>query len=292
MTIVGVDVLIIGCGYVGRRAAAAWLAAGATVAALTRSAQNAAELSAEGILPIIGDVLQPETLSALPAADLVLYAVGFDRTANHSQREVYVDGLENVLAAITPKIGRLIYLSSTSVYGQTGGEWVDEESPCQPMRANGQVCLDAEQLLARRLAGEDTPAAHILRLAGIYGPCRLLARIEALKNGDPLAGNPDGFLNLIHVDDIVRAIFACRARGEAGRTYLVSDDRPVTRREYYETLAELIGAPPPQFEGGASRRHAAESLNKRCRNRRLREELQVELAYPTIATGLPAAVGD
>lgn len=283
-------VLIVGCGYVGRRAAAKWHSRGDSVCALTRSPQRGEELAAAGVTPIIGDVMQPETLVELPTADLVLYAVGLDRSAGYSQREVYVEGLKNVLAAIKGKCPRLIYLSSTSVYGQTAGEWVDEESPCQPTRSSGQVCLEAERtLLSTAESGE--LSAHILRLSGIYGPGRLLARLEALRSGEPLAGNPEGFLNLIHVDDIVRAIFACEQRGAANQTYLISDDRPITRRVYYETLAKLVEAPKPQFDGRSSERHDAGSLNKRCRNRRMRDQLEVELAYPTIETGLPAALG-
>ena len=284
------SVLIIGCGYVGQRAAQAWLSEGRSVSALTRSAENAARLAALGITPIIGDVTRPASLTDLPAADLVLYAVGFDRSAAHSQRAVYVDGLKNVLAEIHTRTGHWIYLSSTSVYGQTAGEWVDESSPCEPLRENGQVCLDAERVIESQLGGNSTTEFQILRLAGISGPNRLLARVAALREGEPLAGNPDGYLNLIYVEDIVRTISACASRGVTGQTYLVSDDRPMTRRAYYETLAQLIGAAPPQFGGGGSGRHGAESLNKRCKNRRLREELAVELAYPTIETGLPAAL--
>ena len=285
-------VLIIGCGYVGRRAARHWLDDGHHVSALTRSAENAARLADLGVTPVVGDVLQPPSLTNLPTADVVLYAVGFDRSTGDTQRAVYVDGLRNVLSAVESRIGRLIYLSSTSVYGQSAGEVVDETSPCQPLRPNGQVCLDAEAVIRERLGERSGVDFNILRLAGIYGPQRLLARVEALRRGEPLSGNPEGFLNLIHVDDIVRAISACQQRGAPGQLYLVSDDHPVTRREYYEALALLIGAKPPTFGGGDSARHAAESLNKRCNNRRRREELAVELAYPTIETGLPAALRD
>ena len=270
----------------GLRAAKAWLRDGHAVSALTRSTENAERLSELGITPVLGDVLDPSSLTTLPAARTVLYGVGFDRRGKHSQRDVYVTGLENVLREVESRVDRVIYLSSISVYGQTGGEWVDESFPCQPDRDNGRVCLEAEQVLAS-LLGE---RATILRLAGIYGPGRLLARIAALRDNDPLAGNPTGFLNLIHVDDVVRAILACEQRGQPGTIYLVNDDHPVTRREYFETLALLLDAPAPRFDGTDSLRHTFNSLNKRCRNRRMREELLVDLAYPTIATGLRAAL--
>jgi nucleoside-diphosphate-sugar epimerase len=270
-----------------------WLAAGDEVLALTRSEEHARELAAEGIQPLIGDVTDPATLAALPAADTVLYAVGFDRLSGKTQREVYVAGLENVLQRLASRAGRLVYISSTSVYGQAGGEWIDEGSPCHPQRPNGQVCLEAEQVVWRYFPPRkeaNGPRANVLRLSGIYGPGRLLARAAALRAAEPLSGNPEAFLNLIHVDDAAACVLACEARGRAGETYLVSDDRPSPRREYFEALARLIGAPPPRFAPADD----AEStgLNKRCSNHKLHAELQVTLRFPTIDRGLADALRD
>lgn len=283
--------LIIGCGYLGRRVAKAWLQRGDAVSALTRSADSAAELRSLGIEPVLGDVTDADSLRALPDAETVLYAVGFDRSAGRTQREVSVGGLENALRVISPRVGRLIYTSSTSVYGQRDGEWIDESSPCEPTRPNGRVCLEAEQTVWRDFPAGSREAAgrraNVLRLAGLYGLGRLLRRIEALRSGEPLSGNPEAYLNLIHVDDAVQAVLACESRHVAPATCLVCDDRPATRREYFETLASLIGAPPPRFEHLADK---AAGRGKRCQNRKLRAELGVELIYPTIAAGLSAAV--
>ena len=275
--------LIIGCGYLGRRAARRWVAQGDRVFALTRSESNAAELRELGVTPILGDVLDPSSLRSLPSTDTLLYAVGLDRNSGRSQREVYVDGLRSVLAELPASRPRIIYISSTSVYGQSAGEWVDEESECKPASPGGKVCLEAEELLRR-----EAPSAQILRLAGIYGPGRLIARIEQLRNGSPLSGNPQAWLNLVHVEDAVSAVIASDRRGLPGSTWLVSDDRPSHRREYYDLLAWLVGAPAPRFAEPES--PADQQLNKRCRNRRLREALHVELRFPTIALGLPDAV--
>lgn len=277
--------LIIGCGYVGRRVARQWLAGGDIVHALTRRAAHADELRAIGIVPVIGDVMQPESLATLPRVGTVLYAVGLDRTSGRSQREVYVDGLAHALDRIAPSSPKVIYLSSTSVYGQDAGEWVDETSDLRPESENGKVCLDAERLLLDRLR-----SAMVLRLAGIYGPGRLVARVAALRAGEPLEGNPDAWLNLIHVDDVVTAVLACERLGMPGSTWLVSDDRPALRRDYYGLLAALIGAPPPTFASLTSESPERSKLNKRCCNRRMREELQVSLRYPTIAEGLRASL--
>ncbi|HLJ11274.1 MAG TPA: NAD-dependent epimerase/dehydratase family protein [Planctomycetaceae bacterium] len=304
--------LIVGCGYLGRRVAKRWIAHGDWVAALTRSPEHARELRAVGIEPIVGDVTAPATLEALPEADSLLFAVGLDRTAGKSQREVYVGGLENVLRRAAGRFGRILYVSSTSVYGQNEGQWVDETSPCDPTSENGKVCRDAELLLHR-----EVPEANILRLAGLYGPGRLVARVEALRQGNLVVeGNPEAWLNLIHVDDAATAVVACEKRGAPGAAYLVSDDRPCRRREYYTLLAWLVGAPMPKFAvqdaaakviepQGADDASAAPvaipnvaeapsgdrfALNKRCRNRRLRDELQVALRYPRIELGLVAAL--
>src|SRR5205085_10095462 len=114
----GAECLIIGCGYLGRRVAARWTAAGRTVAALTR--RNADTLRNLGIAPVVGDVLDPASLRGLPAAGTVLYAVGMDRGAGRSMREVYLDGLRHVLGTL-PAPRRFVYVSSTGVYGQTDG---------------------------------------------------------------------------------------------------------------------------------------------------------------------------
>lgn len=273
--------LVIGCGYLGERVAREWRQQGDEVWALTRSADRAENFASLGFRPIIGDVLDPESLRNLPAAKTVLYAVGFDRTSAASKRSVYVDGLSNVLRGIEAKCERFVYVSSTSVYGQDAGELVDESSPTTPTEVNGCICRDAEAAV-RQLKAE----AIILRLAGIYGPGRLLARVEQLRRGDRLTGNPEAWLNLIHVEDAVRAVLAAETRGVLGETYLVCDDQPLPRREYYSALAEAVGAPAPQFEDLAADAPERKRFNKRCVNRRLREELCVDLQFPTITSGL------
>ena len=261
--------LIIGCGYLGRVAARRRLAAGHRVAALTRS--RADELRALGIEPVVGDVTDP--VLRLPAADTVLYAVGLDRSAGKSMREVYVGGLANVLKALPP-VRRFVYVNSTSVYGQTDGGWVDESSPTEPAEENGRIVLDAERVLHER-----RPEAIILRFAGIYGPGRGV-RKAAVERGEPIAADPDGWLNLIHVEDGAAAVLAAAERGELGSTYNVADDRPVARREFYAEMAALLGAPAPRFAA------ATERNNRRISNRRMRVELGVGLRFPDFRAGL------
>lgn len=243
--------LIVGAGYLGRVVAERWRASGDLVYATTRSANHADELRAAGLRPILWNVL--ESVGELPAADVVLYAVGFDRSAGVSQRAVYVDGLRRTLTQLGPT-GRIIYISSTGVWGSTAqGAWVTEETPAEPADPSGEACLEAETVL-REVATERGTPWVILRLAGIYGPGRMVG-VADLKANRPIAANPEAHVNWIHVADAATVVQAAADRGTPGRVYIVSDGRPVKRRDYYEWLANQIGAPAPTFDPAASRRH-------------------------------------
>jgi nucleoside-diphosphate-sugar epimerase len=283
-------ILIFGCGYLGKRVALARIAAGDTVSAMTRSEQNAESFRAIGIQPLIGDVCAPMTLNGLPHFDAVLHAIGFDRNSGRTQREVTYGGMRNVLDAIGQRGSRFLHISSSSVYGQSEGEWVDEESACEPTQPGGSLNFAAEQLVRDHFAVATTQAT-VLRLAGIYGPGRLLSRIESMRAGTPIAGSGDSWLNLIHVDDAVTAIVKSLEADSPSRTYNVVDDHPIERRDYYGLLAKLIGAPAPTFDTNQPGARGSGGLNKRCSNRKLREELGWKPTYSSIALGLPAALG-
>jgi len=275
--------LVVGCGYLGKRIARKWISQGHQVYALTRSSDRAGELSADGILPLIGEITQPETLRMLPEADTLLYAVGYDRRAPLPRRDVTLHGLENVLNELRGKIGQILYVSTTSVYGIDDGSWVTAESDCRAVEENGAVALEAENFI--RAGGFSR--ANIFRLSGIYGPERLLARRQTLLENGFLSGNPEAWLNLIHVDDAVSAVLAGEMHSPGSETWLVSDDRPIPRREYYSLFARLIGAPEPQYGPG----EAPVGLNKRCDNSLTKSRLQWSPKYATIETGLPHALG-
>jgi nucleoside-diphosphate-sugar epimerase len=270
--------LILGCGYLGNRVARSWLAAGRRVAALTRN--RGPQLALLGIEPIIGDVLDIESLKRLPEASTVLYAVGFDRSAGKTMREVYVEGLRNSLLSIRCS-GPFLFVSSTSVYGQTDGGWVNEDSPMEPLEASGKVVLEAERALR-----ELRPDAIILRFAGIYGPDRILRR-QALLNGEPLVGDAEKWLNLIHVNDGVSAVLAAETRSRAGETYLIADDEPVHRRDFYTRTAEHLGAPPAAFQAPATNIVEA---NRRVSNAKAKRELEFVPRYPSYREGLAASI--
>jgi nucleoside-diphosphate-sugar epimerase len=224
-------------------------------------------------------------LEVLPRAAGVAYCVGFDRSPGRAMRDVYVRGLENVLTHL-PVPERFVYVSSTGVYGQSDGEDVDETAATAPAEESGRVVLEAERLLRSRL-----PGAIVLRFAGIYGPGRLLRR-QAIESGEPLVGDAEKWLNLIHVDDGAAAVLAAAARGTPGAVYNVCDDLPVRRREFYAELAHVLGAPPPRFvppaPGTPPPPH--ERVHRRILNRKLRGELGLALRYSTFSEGLRACV--
>jgi nucleoside-diphosphate-sugar epimerase len=290
-----VTTLIVGCGYLGQRLGVLLTRAGERVCGTVRSPGRAAALAALKIEPLVADVLDPKSLTSLPAAERVFYCVGFDRSAGASMRSVYVDGLVNLLDRLPHSVGRFVYASSTGVYGQTEGEWVDEETAPSPRTESGKICLEAEERLhswSERHGGSPSASIVILRYAGLYGPGRIVRR-ALVERGEPIPGDPAKLFNLIQIDDAARAALAALSAHSPDPLYLASDDRPITRGEYYGLLAQLLSAPPPLFRpnqtGGSE--EGRDATSKRVANRRLKARLGLELLYPDISTGLPASLG-
>lgn len=288
--------LVIGCGYLGQRVAAEWQERGDEVFVTTRSRSRATELNALNFTPIVADVTDADSLRRLPRAETVLFAVGFDRTSGHAIESVYVGGLSNTVKALDEGTNRFIYISSTGVYGQSQGEWVDESSACQPTRPGGKACLAAEQLLqASPLADK----AIILRLAGIYGPGRV-PNIRALRTAQPVIAPAASYLNLIHVEDATMAVIATD-QSATPSTYVVSDNRPVLRREYYRELArwsgldpdsiEFVENPPqPPADAASEQRSQRQVGSKRVRSDHILRTLDLRWRFPDYQAGLAAVL--
>ncbi len=257
-----VDVLIFGCGYVGLQVARQFVSAGLHCAAGTRSQEKAAFLKSQSIEPVLAEVTDAASLAVLPAARRILWAVGYDRNSTASKREVYVDGLRNALLATAPAAESVVSISSTSVWGFDDGRWVDELTPVAPTTEGGEICATAEEVVRTHCpAGKST----ILRLAGIYGPGRLLAKVEALKQKQPIAGSGEAWLNLIHQADA--AALTYRLLCEGGPEVVVGVDRePVRRIDYYSELARRIGSAPPIFDEASLPKRGSGGLNKRVRS--------------------------
>lgn len=282
--------LVFGCGYLGLRVARLWRLAGERIFAVTRSADKAEQLAADGLTPLVADISQPNTLlpiAQLAGIDTVLFAVGLDRKAGQTIREVYVHGLAQVLRVL-PAVSRFIYISSTGVYGQVAGDMVDENSPCQPTREGGQACLAAEELLRQSNLAARTIT---LRLAGIYGPGRI-PRAKELQAGAAIAAPAQGFLNLIHVEDAARIVLLAAEHATPPKLYCVSDGQAVQRADYYAELARLVGAPPPKFIDPPGDSPAAQRAgsDKRISNALLMRDLAPQLLFPSYREGLRAIV--
>lgn len=274
--------LIVGCGYLGERLASRWVSAGSRVWGLVRTPSRLARLAAAGVEPIVADVASPLPREVLPEVDTVVWAVGFDRSAGRSYREVHVDGLRRLLDALAGN-PRLIFVSSTGVWGRVDGQRVDESTLPHPDREAGHVLLEAETLLGGHPLGPGTA----LRLAGIYGPGRL-PRIDDLRSGRPLQADPDSWLNLIHVDDAAAVVMAVADHAGPGPLYVVSDGRPVRRRDFYARLADLVGSPPPNWTPPAA---DARGGDKRIDPRRLFAEIGPALSHPDAIAALAGIPG-
>jgi nucleoside-diphosphate-sugar epimerase len=275
--------LVVGCGYLGTRVARRWLAAGDRVFAVTRGGDRAASLAALGILPVVHDVTAVDTaaLRALPPLDTIFWAVGFDRSGLATPRDVHVDGLARLLGAV-PGSPRVILSSSTGVWGDEGGDVVDERTPVRPVREAGSVLVEAESLLRAHPRGPGVA----LRFAGLYGPGRL-PRLDDLRAGRPIAADPDSWLNLIHVDDAAAVVDAV-ARAAAPRPlYVVSDGRPVRRRDWYGHLATVTGSPVPSWDTTGPRSRGAD---KRVDPSLLYHDLPIRPTYPDPLRGIEAAI--
>jgi nucleoside-diphosphate-sugar epimerase len=284
------EVFIVGCGYTGFRVAQREQKRGAHVRALVRSPGNTERLRATGIEPVPGDLDDPASLLALPVDEGIIYyfvpppAYGVD---------------DPRLRALLDAIGRhgrphrLVLLSTTGVYGDCGGMWVDEERPPNPQTDRARRRLAAEQELQAWAHACGVPFA-ILRVAGIYGPGRL--PIERLQRGSPVLREAESpWSNRVHVDDLVTACLAAADQDDSGRIYNISDGHPTTMTNYFNSVADACGLPrPPQVSmAEAQTALSAEMLSylsesRRLDNSRMRNELGVVLRYPTLAEGLPA----
>lgn len=287
--------LVFGCGYLGKRVARLWSAAGDTVYAVTRSPQRASEFAAAGWRPIIADITHEAALSAalstMEPPETVLFAVGFDRSSHHSIRDVYVAGLSNAIQSLarhSSSIRKFLYVSSTGVFGQTDGSWVDESSECRPTRDGGRACLEAEQRLQSSPFGDRT---IILRCSGLYGPGRI-PYLRQLQAGEPLAAPADGFLNLVHIDDAAAVVAHAARQLVPPELLVVSDGHPVLRCDYYATLARLLDAPAPRFIAPPANSAALARAggDKRVRSARLAARLPFPWRYPNHEAGLAAIV--
>ncbi len=286
------EALIAGCGYTGRRLARRLAADGLAVAGTTRDPERAEALSGSGIRPLVVDVSDPGSLRGGlegEAPEVCFYLIP------PLDDEGPLTGVEGTMRALRrAPLEAFVYGSSTSVYGDRNGAWVDASDVPRPDSSTGRARLQAERTVLR-CGWEWDARPRIGRIGGIYGPGRVL--VDAIRSGRyRLVEGLDAWSNRIHVDDLAAGFAAIWRRGENGRVYDLVDDEPHRSSAFARLVAERAGLELRTItreEAEASwseARLARKTASKRVRNRRLREELGLELAYPTFREGVPAAL--
>ncbi len=284
------NVLLVGCGYVGMRLGADLAAAGHAVHGLRRSRTAEAEMTAAGIRLVQGDITDASSLRAVPTGiDWVVNLVSSTRGGAAEYERVYVEGTRNLLGQVGQGgVRKYVQVSSTSVYGQTDGSWVDERSPAEPPSATSRLLVQAEEWLRRQSA--DWPVV-ILRAAGIYGPGRGHLFQQFLRGEARLHGEGRRYLNMIHLADLASGIKAALEEGAAGETYNIADDLPVTEREFLGWLAGELGRPlPPTVSEERLSERKRGFTNKQVSNAKAKQTLRWQPAFATYREGYAEAV--
>ena len=266
------NVLIAGCGKVGIRAGLSLVNKGHKVFGLRR---NVEALPGQ-IRSIQADLGTGEGLQNLPGEiDSLVYMASADHGTEEAYQRAYVDGFKRILARVSAS--RVVFVSSTSVYGQTDGQWIDEESETTPRGFNGQVMLYAEQLALQTGRGTS------LRLGGIYGPGRerLISRV---RDGAACIEEPPQFTNRIHQDDAARAIVHLLELSTPSTCYLGVDNEPVPQHVVFDWIASQIGLARPPRVSPEAQSGSRRAGSKRCSNARLTQS-GFSFDYPDFRTG-------
>ncbi len=277
-------ILIAGCGYVGQATANLFHAAGWAVEGWTRSAASAARLSSKPYPVCEVDISQWTQVAARtpPAAgfDSVIHCASSSGGDADLYRQVYFDGARNLLEIFAGS--RMLFTSSTSVYGQCDGTWVTEESETKPARETSRILLGTEELVLD-LGGV------VARLAGIYGPGRSALLSKFLAGTAIIDPENDRFVNQVHRDDIAAALFlSLSGEVQGAQIYNVVDDQPILQSECYRWLAQRLDRPLPPI-GKSNRQHKRGDSNKRVSNAKLRRLGWVP-QYATFAEGMEKSV--
>ncbi|MCP3175805.1 SDR family oxidoreductase [Desulfuromonas sp. KJ2020] len=287
-------IVIIGCGDIGRRVARRALAQGQQVHGLVREEEKGQALAAAGIAPLVGHLDDPESLTGLPLAGAGLFYFAPPPGGGFSDPRV-----RNFLAAIAPGQGpaKIVYISTSGVYGDCGDKLVTEETPPNPQTSRARRRLDAENAFLAWGKEHRVPVV-ILRVTGIYGPGRL--PVARLTEGHPLLREEECKpTNRIHAEDLARVCLAAMDKGEAGDIFNVCDGQGGTMTQYFLAVADLLSLPQPKQIPMAEARQVMAPLmisylseSRRMDNRKMLEKLEIRLDYPTLAEGLQACLDE
>ncbi|NIR28268.1 MAG: SDR family oxidoreductase [Gammaproteobacteria bacterium] len=271
-------ILIAGCGDVGTALGLRLTAEGHEVFGLRRRS----EALPEPLHRLRGDLTEPATLAALPARlDVVVYSAAAGAFDEAAYEAVYVRGLSHLVDALHregQRPRRLLYVSSTGVYGQSDGSWVDEDSDTEPAHFSGRCLLAGEA----RALDAGIPGC-VVRFGGIYGPgrTRLMQRV---REGARCIDQPPVWTNRIHRDDCAGVLRHLAGRETVAPVYLAVDCEPSPECAVMDWIAERLGRPHPPRVSAQSAGSGRRRANKRCRNARLLAS-GYRFRYPTFREG-------
>jgi nucleoside-diphosphate-sugar epimerase len=255
-------ILIAGCGYVGQATGDLFHAAGWAVEGWTHSAKSAARLSTKPYPVYAVDISDQAQIRARAGAfDTVIHCASSSGGGVEAYRQIYLNGARNLLVRFSGS--QMLFTGSTSVYAQSDGSWVTEESETKPAREEGRILLETEDLVL----GD---GGIVARLGGIYGPGRSALLTKFLSGTAMIDPENDRFINQVHRDDIAGALFLLLNRlSLASEIYNVVDDQPILQSECYRWLAERMNRPGPPI-GKAKGQPKRGASNKRVSNAKLR----------------------
>jgi nucleoside-diphosphate-sugar epimerase len=280
--------LIVGSGDIARRAAS-WLTRHFQVFALLRRMDERAFWRGLGVFPVSGDLDEPQSLARL--AGLAQYVLHLAPPPREGVRDTRTRHLLSALSRGRSLPRRLVYVSTTGVYGDCCGAKIDETCPRRPLSARACRRMDAEEHL-RRWGAKNRVAVMLLRAPGIYAAERL--PLERLRAGLPaLEASADVYSGHIHADDLASACCRALILGRAGRSYNVVDDSALRMGEYFDLVADHFRLPrPPRLPRAEAALHLSAAQiafmdeSRRVGNARLKQELALRLRYPTVKDGL------
>jgi nucleoside-diphosphate-sugar epimerase len=275
--------LVAGCGWLGREVALRLEKRGDRVTAIVRTEDSASRLRSEDLEAYALDLADPGGWDFLPIVDGVVAAHSASGRNVAAYRHAYLDATRNLLSLKAATRARFVYVSSTGVFGQTDGSWVDETTPPSPYDPTAEVLVEAERLVLDDSRHGATRC--VIRCSGLYGPGRT-GVIERVRSGALALGDGDeSFMNFAHRDDAAATVVAALDRGRPGAIYHASDAAPATRRDVVTFIAERLGIAPARRHG-AEPSGAGRDANRRVRAEATRRELGIDLAYPSYREGL------
>ena len=286
------QILIIGCGDIGLRVAKIWKKAGKTVFCVARSEASIDTFRQQHLHACQADLDNPASLASLPTRDALIYY--FAPPPASGQQDSRMENFLNHLP-LDALPGRVVYISTSGVYGDQQGQLITEQTPTNPQVDRAKRRFHAETLLTQ-WSELTAVAVSILRVGGIYGPGRL--PLQRIKDQVPmLHEHLSPQTNRIHADDLAQVCVAAATKGRAGEIYNVSDGSNSNMTEYFNTIADFYHLPrPPLVDWEEAEKTISAGMlsylkeSRRMDNTKMLNELGVTLIYPSLKDGLKSCV--